>query len=114
MNTATSHRNAESSPTLVNREEVTYGGSIMTMKILPLLAAGALLAALPSAALAKNTRSMMTPGHKMQRFGSVPGHPGASGYAPGHQMQARGSRLGPGASGHAPGRTTTGFSTRRR
>ena len=25
-----------------------------------------------------------TPGHMMQRFGSVPGHPGASGYAPGH------------------------------
>lgn len=77
----------------------------MTMKILPLLAAAAMLAALPSAALAKNARSMMTPGHKMQRFGPVPGHPGASGYAPGHRMQAR---------GHARGRTTTGSSPLRR
>jgi len=25
-----------------------------------------------------------TPGHIIQRCGSVPGHPGGSGYAPGH------------------------------
>jgi hypothetical protein len=32
-----------------------------------------------------------TPGHMMQQHGSVPGHPGASGYAPGHvKKSARG------------------------
>ena len=49
----------------------------------------------------------------MQQKGSVKGHPGASGYAPGHMMQQRGSVRGqPGASGYAPGHrkpsTTTG------
>jgi hypothetical protein len=34
---------------------------------------------MPGIAAPKNT-----PGHMMQRSGSVPGHPGASGYAPGH------------------------------
>lgn len=29
-----------------------------------------------------------TPGHEMQEHGSVPGHPGASGYAPGHNKDA--------------------------
>ena len=29
-----------------------------------------------------------TPGHEMQEHGSVPGHPGASGYAPGHNRDA--------------------------
>lgn len=29
-------------------------------------------------------RSSMSPGHEMQENGSVPGSPGASGYAPGH------------------------------
>ena len=32
--------------------------------------------------------SSMTPGHEMQEKGSVPGHPGASGYAPGHTKDA--------------------------
>ena len=41
----------------------------------------------------------------MQDRGSLPGHPGASGYAPGHEMQEKGSRPGhPGTSGYAPGR----------
>jgi hypothetical protein len=30
-----------------------------------------------------------TPGHMMQRYGSAPGHPGASGYAPGHRKHHR-------------------------
>ena len=30
-------------------------------------------------------RSSMSPGHEMQEDGSVPGSPGASGYAPGHR-----------------------------
>ena len=45
-----------------------------------LAAAGFVLgAALPGSAAPKDT-----PGHQMQQKGSVPGHPGASGYAPGH------------------------------
>ena len=50
-------------------------------KILVLAAAAGLLMATvaPGSAAPKNT-----PGHMMQQFGSVPGHPGASGYAPGH------------------------------
>jgi hypothetical protein len=87
-----------------------YEGLIMNTKWLPILAV-AVITATPAAAWAGNAKSMQTPGHKMQRLGSVPGHPGASGYAPGHQMQAKGSRRGPGASGYAPGRTTTGSST---
>ena len=31
-----------------------------------------------------------TPGHSMQQRGSVPGHPGASGYAPGHLKKKKG------------------------
>lgn len=30
-----------------------------------------------------------TPGHMMQDRGPVPGHPGASGYAPGHQHKSK-------------------------
>lgn len=41
----------------------------------------------------------------MRSNGSVTGYRGASGYAPGHKMQAEGSVNGrPGASGYAPGR----------
>jgi hypothetical protein len=43
----------------------------------------------------------------MQDRGSKKGSPGASGYAPGHEMQAKGAKKGsPGASGYAPGQTT--------
>jgi hypothetical protein len=80
----------------------------MTLRFLPLLAATVILAASSTAGVAKNAKSMNSPGHKMQRMGSVPGHPGASGYAPGHRMQAQKSRRGPGASSFAPGRNTTG------
>ena len=31
-----------------------------------------------------NSNTANTPGHQMQQKGSVPGSPGASGYAPGH------------------------------
>jgi hypothetical protein len=41
-----------------------------------------------------------TPGHLMQQHGSVPGHPGASGYAPGHVKKMRGARS---ARAFAPG-----------
>jgi hypothetical protein len=41
----------------------------------------------------------MSPGHKMQKFGSVPGYPGASGYAPG---QVKKMRRGYNARAYAP------------
>jgi len=44
-----------------------------------------------------------TPGHLMQRFGSVPGHPGAAGYAPGHLKSAAHMRS---ARDFAPGHRT--------
>ena len=79
----------------------------MNTKLLALLAAAGLVVGSSTAGLAKNLRSMNSPGHKMQRFGPVPGHPGASGYAPGHLKQARLSRHG------MKPRMTTGFSSRR-
>lgn len=45
-----------------------------------------------------------TPGHEMQEHGSVPGSPGASGYAPGHNKDADDVR----------GRQTTGAGDRDR
>lgn len=55
------------------------------LKFVTLFAAAILTIApvLPGAAAPKST-----PGHQMQRHGSVPGHPGASGYAPGHLKKA--------------------------
>ena len=82
-------------------------------KVLLLLAAAGLVVGSSTASLAKSGKSKLTPGHKMQRMGSVPGHPGASGYAPGHLKQSKFSRRGPGASGYAPGRTTTGSGSMR-
>ena len=46
------------------------------------------------------------PGQQMQQNGSQEG-PGASGYAPGHEMQENGKE-GRGASDYSPGRSTTG------
>ena len=54
--------------------------------------------------------SEKTPGDQMQD--KVKGSLGASGYAPGHEMQKKGSVKGTeGASGYAPGRSTTGSKT---
>jgi len=100
-----------------------------SMRIIAVAAAAGLLVAATTGSLAqysqnKNSttgRSGDTPGQQMQEKGSKPGHPGASGYAPGHettgqgpgrsdkspghQMQEKGSKSGsPGASGYAPGR----------
>ena len=56
--------------------------------------------------------SSKTPGQQQQK-GAKKGTHGASGYSPGHQMQARHSKKGsPGASGYAP-EQTTGTNTRR-
>jgi hypothetical protein len=72
------------------------------LKILTLVTAVILVCASfsPTFAAPKNT-----PGHLMQRHGSVPGHPGASGYAPGHlkkKWHARSARhFAPGHRHHA-------------
>jgi hypothetical protein len=67
-------------------------------KILVLAAAGLLVAATaPSFAAGK---SKAAPGQMMHRYGSVAGHPGASGYAPGHLKAKKNAR---GASAFAPG-----------
>jgi hypothetical protein len=48
-------------------------------------AAGLVMGATAVQAQAPRDRdSGATPGHMMQEHGNVPGHPGASGYAPGH------------------------------
>ncbi len=58
---------------------------------LAIIGAAALGFALASStdSFAKNNKGM-SPGHKMQKFGSVPGYPGASGYAPGQVKKMRG------------------------
>jgi hypothetical protein len=75
----------------------------MTLKTTVALAAGLLLAS-TSLSLAASSHKRFAPGQEMHRFGSVKGHPGASGYAPGQLMHQHGSVRGhPGASGYAPG-----------
>jgi len=70
------------------------------------LAAAGLLAGSTALAVAQSSTSEKTPGHEMQRKGSVKGEPGASGYSPGDKMHDKGSVTGhPGASGYAPSRS---------
>ncbi len=52
----------------------------MTKILIALCAAVVVLASANASFAARKT----TPGHLMQTYSSVPGHPGASGYAPGH------------------------------
>ena len=70
----------------------------MSKIIAAAIAAGLVMAtsSLSFAAPPKNT-----PGHLMQQRGPVAGHPGASGYAPGHVKKQHRVR---GASAYAPGR----------
>jgi len=76
------------------------------------LSAAALIASSP--AVFAQGASGKAPGQEMQQKGSVKGGPGASGDAPGQEMHAKGSRTGTeGASGYAPGQTT-GSNTRDR
>jgi hypothetical protein len=75
--------------------------------LLAMTAAAALLGATVSG-LAEDKpnegASKYAPGQQMQDKGSKPGTTGASGYAPGQQMQDKGSKPGTsGASGYAPG-----------
>ena len=60
-------------------------------KAFPLLLATGLAALSVTSAVA-GPKYKNTPGHMMQRHGSVPGHPGASGYAPGHVKKMTRSR----------------------
>jgi hypothetical protein len=50
-------------------------------KPIPLAIIGSILIAMAPAAVAKNP---FAPGQLKKHYGSVPGHPGASGYSPGH------------------------------
>ncbi len=75
------------------------------MKALCLAVAAGVLIASTSLGLAQSSTPSNTPGHEMQKKGSVKGEPGASGYSPGHEMQEGNSMKDePGASGNAPGR----------
>jgi hypothetical protein len=56
----------------------------LTTRLMTMAATAAFVLAAATSAQAANWKSYNSPGHKMQRYGSVPGHPGASGYAPGH------------------------------
>jgi hypothetical protein len=61
------------------------------MRLIAIAAAAGLLVAATTGTVAQYSqnkssttgRSADTPGHQMQEKGSKPGHPGASGYAPG-------------------------------
>jgi hypothetical protein len=77
----------------------------MVSKLLIVAAAAGLLIGTTALGYAQSSTQNGASGQRMQDRGSLPGHPGASGYAPGHEMQEKGSRPGhPGASGYAPGR----------
>jgi hypothetical protein len=71
--------------------------TIATLILAGALASGSAFAQQPNA-----------PGQRMQSEGSVTGTHGASGYAPGKEMQKHGSKSRHGASAYAPGRSTTG------
>ena len=80
-------------------------GAFEMIRKMAVLAAAGLFVASTGLALAQSATSSQTPGHEMQRKGSVKGEPGASGYSPGDRMHDKGSVKGdPGASGYAPGR----------
>jgi hypothetical protein len=74
----------------------------MNAKPLSIIAASALLIATATLGHAQSRSRENAPGQRLQDSGSLPGQPGASGNAPGQQMQEKGGR--PGASGFAPGR----------
>jgi len=75
----------------------------MNAKPLSIAAALGLLIATTTLGHAQSRAQDNAPGQRMQDKGSVPGQPGASGYAPGRQMQEKGRSGQPGASGFAPG-----------
>lgn len=77
------------------------------MKTLLALTTAAALLGAQAAAIARDDSpgaSKYAPGQQMQKKGSKPGTTGASGYAPGQRMHQKGPVKGTtGASGYAPG-----------
>jgi hypothetical protein len=72
----------------------------MMSKFLIVAAAAGVLIGTTALAHAQSSGQRMpdsAPGQRMQDKGSVPGHPGASGYAPGHQEPNTKGRSGTGA-----------------
>jgi hypothetical protein len=78
------------------------------MKTLVAMTAAAALLGATATSMAQDKSnqgaSKYAPGQQMQDKGSKPGTTGASGYAPGQKMQDKGAKPGTtGASGYAPG-----------
>jgi len=63
----------------------------MTTKLLAIALAAGLLVGTGASGFAQSPTSEKTPGAQMQDKGPVKGSPGASGYAPGHQMKKKAS-----------------------
>ena len=57
----------------------------MVSKLLIVAAAAGLLIGMTALGYAQGSTQDRAPGQRMQDRGSLPGHPGASGYAPGRQ-----------------------------
>jgi hypothetical protein len=85
-------RNVEADLSATLRESTMP--TALTTKLMTMAAAAAFVLATAASGQAENWKSHNSPGHKMQRYGSVPGHPGASGYAPGHLKKRHGYRYG--------------------
>jgi hypothetical protein len=87
-------------------EHTLWRNTTMTAKLLAIAAAAGLLIGTTSLGYAQGAKDS-APGQRMQNneTAPVPDRPGASGYAPGQQMQQDGpkSPQQPGASGYAPG-----------
>ncbi len=77
----------------------------MNAQLLSIAAAAGLLAASTVVGYAQRSTDRDTPGHQMQENGSAAGHPGASGYAPGHQSDK--DRMGSNQSGGKSDRDDT-------
>jgi len=63
----------------------------MTTKLLAIALAAGLMVGTGASGFAQTPTSEKTPGAQMQDKGPVKGSPGASGYAPGHQMKKKAS-----------------------
>jgi hypothetical protein len=85
---------------MANATEGIHG---MNAKILSIAAAAGLLIGTTALGYAQSPSRDNAPGQRMQNERTAPGQPGASEYAPGQQMQDRGTVGSPGASEYAPG-----------
>jgi hypothetical protein len=75
----------------------------MNGKILSIAAALGLLIGTTALGYAQSPRQDSAPGQRTQGQGNRSGSPGATGAAPGQQLEDRGGMDSPGASGAAPG-----------